>query len=175
MALDPQITFVSEPDCSKVTITDTTVYGGAEPDRVDVKVNFTVTFHPSSGDVDLTPLYDELTVTELILQKPNDGWYEVDMVITDAVTDDELATLNKSYILLCNSNKCLMDKILKWSESFGCKCPDKELFACIQEIRTLIDAAKYKCSINIDLAGSRDLVECVEELCLCSNNDCDTC
>lgn len=71
-----------------IIITDTTVYGGANPDRNQVTVDFVVN-RVLSGNQNVgvsLPTYDPATVTNLTATDLKDGRHVVTMTITDPIT-----------------------------------------------------------------------------------------
>jgi len=70
-----------------INVTDTTVYGGANPTRANSLVNFIITDKRTGELIEVT--YDEETVEEILIPITHDGWYSILMTVTNAVGQDE--------------------------------------------------------------------------------------
>ena len=70
-----------------INVTDTTVYGGANPTRANSLVNFIITDKRTGELIEVT--YDEETVEEILIPITHDGWYSILMTVTNAVGQEE--------------------------------------------------------------------------------------
>lgn len=81
MATTLDVTLTLDFECSDkvLTVTDTTDYASAGTSRADVKVNYTLTHKPSSGDVAISLTYNEDTATGFDVTLLNSGWHRINV------------------------------------------------------------------------------------------------
>lgn len=162
MALVASVTTSQSLDCSQYPITDATTYGGGEPDRVDVTVDFVVLSKKVSGDVVITPAYDPATVVTIIVDSPDDGIINVVMTIKDATTPFAvLATLDQDFKLLCNIDKCREEKNNAWVKADICGCEDKTEAALLNRI----ERYHYAAINETNPAKAQEVIERLTALC----------
>lgn len=142
MALTSSFDYALQDDGSKILITDTTTYGDGttDPSRAQSLVNYKVTKFTSVGSEDITPSYNENSVSNILASLNADGWVRIEQTITknsegDWAGDDFSYQRIINFIAKERLNKSLSeygaDLILK--KSFGCECSDKLLeYYCIK-------------------------------------------
>jgi len=148
-----------EADCES-KITDNTTYGDGivTPDRSQSLVNFVVLLKGVGGDTNVTPSYDESTVTDLTLPS-GDGIYNVTMTITDAPSWVGLPFTyveEKTFVNTCKLENCARKKDC-------CSCCEKSI---TEQINNYIFASNNYTSItNGALAIEKATLICEQNEC----------
>lgn len=172
MALIPSISIEVLSNGSLLKITDTTVYGNGiiDPSRANSLVNFEVYSMRGGSTLISTINYDPITVTEILQDISNDGWYQVKISITEnpsggwAGTDYSYETIVDTLVSdrFC---QCKANYLTKLTES-ACGCEDagvwNNLF-CMEGqfigIQRLVEKNDMK---SADMVLERLLLECNE-------------
>lgn len=87
MALTLAMSYVITSVGENIIVSDTTVYGSANPTREQCLVNFIITDRRTNEVIPIT--YDEATVDEISIPVTHDGWYTILMTVTNAVGQPE--------------------------------------------------------------------------------------
>ena len=146
-----------------LVLTDETVYGGLNPTREEVTVEFKLVRKLSNGNKEvMLPLYDSETVSSVEVSSV-DGWYEGTIFITDINTGEVLSSI-VNYFRITDLNTCR----LKFRESYICACCEGNEDVCAQENFMKIDVV---IRIIIELVSEDNyseaqcLIEGIETLC----------
>jgi hypothetical protein len=152
-----------------IEITDTTVYGGANLDRNDVKVYFLVENMRNSPPANITPDYDPETVESILATIPNDGWYKITMTVIANVGDyqDQLV---KDYLVserFCICKAHFAKKV--FSKKCGCENPTQiqELYCLEAQLAGVLDLVAEN-----DMQSADQAIERMNLECALLNEDC---
>lgn len=170
MALTP----IATPSLTdnNLTVTDDTVYGGAESDRADVTVDFTAQRIISSGPVDVSvPAYDNTTVVSILLESLVDGHYQVTMSIND-IPNNEIVTTVVDVLVYHGLVTCRNEKLIEW----GCACCEagSALEETTYRLDATVSALEYAESVN-NYADAQCIIEAAQPLCEEANGPCSNC
>lgn len=170
MALTITNTITTINGGDNILIEDTTVYGGLNPLRADVQVNFLVLDMRNNPPTDITPPYDPATVTEILVTTPHDGWYKVTQsyISNDEEVQDELV---KDYLVSERFCICKANFAYKVFSTF-CTCNSQkiqELYCLNAQLGGVLDLVAQNDMLNADQAIERMNLECAlyNEDCKC--------
>lgn len=154
-------------------VTDATVYGGSNPARNAVLINFTAfdmrTDPPTAIDFGS---YDPATVESILIPIAHDGWVQVTMALTtnperDPTIDDTLVTdvLISERFCLCKANYALR----VYSKKCGFEDPSQvEKLMCLN---AQFEGIKYLVSEN-DMKSADMAIERLNLECILANVPC---
>jgi len=173
LVLANQITTIDEG--TNLLIVDSTQFDDPYS-REYYYVNFTVLDMRNNPPADITPPYDQATVSEILVPISHDGWYKVTMAYTanpDAnppyvITPDELVKDYLSSELFCICKSKFAYKVF----SCFCNCnPQKvqELYCLNAQLSGVLDLVAQNDMLNADQAIERMNLECAlyNEDCKC--------
>lgn len=170
MALTITNTITVLNDGENIEIEDTTVYGGANPARNTLQVNFLVQDMRNNPPADITPSYDPETVTSILVTTPHDGWYKITQsyILNDESVQDELV---KDYLVSERFCICKANFAYKVFSNF-CTCNAKkvqELYCLNAQLGGVLDLVAQNDMLNADQAIERMNLECAlyNEDCNC--------
>lgn len=159
---------------TKMLITDTTVYGGANALRANVFINFLVQDMRTNPPVNITPDYDAAIVESILVAIPHDGWYNVVMSLTpaedapppvaepDQLVKDELVT---ERFCICKANFT--------KKTFNCKCgcENKENIEQLYCMSAQFEGIKDLVAQN-DMLSADKAIERLNKECALANKGC---
>lgn len=156
-----------------IEIVDTTVYGGANYDRNQVKVYFLVQDMRNTPPADITPNYDPETVESILVPISHDGWYKITMTVIANIGDyqDQLV---KDYLVTERFCICKAKFAYKVFSCF-CNCNSQkvqELFCLNAQLQGIVGddgLVAHNDMLNADQAIERLNLECAlyNEDCNC--------
>lgn len=164
MALSAILTLSEAPGV--IIMTDNTVYGGGNPERSAVTVEFVLTHHLSSGDVDVPLSYD--AAVDLVVQvAAQDSWYTGQITIKDGGG----ATLSTITAEIVKTEALVVCKASKLT-AYACDCCDN-LLQDYPKMGVGLYAINEAVGLN-DYKSAQCIVENLQ--CICSpKDDCEGC
>jgi len=120
----------------KIVVTDTTVYGGANPTRENYNVNYTILYKGGGGTEKYVSLndYDEVAVSE-VFGTVGDGRYLVTMTVTGA--EDHVLEVDE--LIYDNLTACLAIKKEDFINSTCCQEDTVETFEEYSKVKLMLE------------------------------------
>lgn len=179
MALSANFTYTVQNIGSQILIVDTTTYGdgSTDPSRAQSLVNFEVTKITSTSKEDITPNYEESTVTQIYATLDVDCWVRIKMTITKE-EDGGWSGSDYSYQKIVNIlvkerlNKCLTEfgESVYLSKPCGCECDDRlSTYYCL---KAQTDCGLQNLVSRNDLLSAQMSLERLTQECVLAKGNC---
>lgn len=173
MALELTNTITIQDGGTSFIVEDTTVYDTPNPMRASCLVNFLVQDMRNDPPADITPPYDPVTVTEILVPISHDGWYKVTMYVTEApdsieeVVADELVKDELVSARFCECKAQFTKKV--FSKKCGCEDATKiqELYCLDAQFNGVADLVAQN-----DMQSADQAIERLGLECALYNKDC---
>lgn len=151
-----------------IIVTDTTNYGGDNPDRVDCTVNFEITDKRTGEAIVVT--YDETTVDEILIPVTHDGWHSIKMTVS---YEAETTVTDEKYLDILVTERfcdCMAEYTNKLTEK-PCGCEDSKVWEKLFCLKGQLIGVETLVSKN-DMLSADMAIERLGLECARLNSDC---